>query len=664
MTTVDQPRPIAEDLDPAVRPQDDLFGYVNGRWIAAAAIPEDKATYGSFEILRDKSEEDVRAIIAEAAASDAPEGSDAASAAQKIGDLYTSFMDEAAVEAAGVAPLAPVLARIDAVADVEGLMRLQGELAREGIGGVLGAGVWIDKTDPNRYLIHIAQSGLGLPDESYYRADEHAAIREAYVPHVARMLELAEAVPTTAHADAVAQRIMAFETRLAAAHWDRTATRDAVATYNLTTAAQLRAALPTATTWLEGMGADPHHWDEVVVGQPDVVEAVAGLLVDEPLEVWKEWLTWRVIRSMAGYLSSDLVDASFDFYGRTLTGAPQLRPRWKRGVALVEGLLGELVGQLYVERHYPPRAQEQMAVLIDHLVEAYRQRITDLDWMAADTRSRALEKLAAFTPKIGKPVRWKDYSALEIRPDDLLGNIRRAHAVESDRELAKLAGPVDRDEWFMTPQTVNAYYNPAMNEIVFPAALLQPPFFDPDRDPAYNYGAIGAVIGHEIGHGFDDQGSRYDGTGALVNWWTDVDRQAFDAKVQALTEQYDVFSPRDLDDAHTVDGGLTVGENIGDLGGVAVAFHAWQLYVADELGGSSPQVDGLTGDQRFFVGWAQVWRVLARTEEAIRRLTIDPHSPPEFRANVVRNVDGFHEAFGTGPGDGLWLDPDERVRIW
>lgn len=652
--------PLRDDLDPGVRPQDDLFGHVNSRWIGETDIPEDRATYGAFDVLRDQAEIDVRTIIEEAAAEDAPDGTDA----QKIGDLYASFMDTAAIEAAGVESLQPLLARIEGVDDVGTLMRLQGDLAREGIGGVLGVGVWIDKGDPARYLLHVAQSGLGLPDESYYRLEEHADVKAAYLAHVARMLSLAGVSPSEGHSDAIAQRILDFESRLAAAHWDRTAMRDAVKTYNLTARDDLRTALPVAEEWMDGLGVQPRQWGEVVVGQPDVVEAVTSLLTDEPLAIWKEWLSWTVVRALAPYLTDELVEESFDFYGRTLTGAPQLRPRWKRGVGLVEGLLGEMVGRIYVERHYPPRAQDQMAVLVDNLIEAYRQRITDLDWMEAETRARALAKLAAFTPKIGKPKKWKDYSALEIRPDDLVGNIRRAHDAESDRELAKLDGPVDRDEWFMTPQTVNAYYNPVLNEIVFPAAILQPPFFDPDRDPAYNYGAIGSVIGHEIGHGFDDQGSRYDGDGALRNWWTDADRERFEAKVTALAAQFDGYSPRDLEPEHTVNGRLTVGENIGDLGGVAVAFSAWQLYVDTELGGVAPDVDGMSGDQRFFVGWAAAWRAVLRKPEAIRRLTIDPHSPPEFRANAVRNIDAFHDAFDTSPTDGLWLDPDQRVRIW
>ncbi|HUG84000.1 MAG TPA: M13-type metalloendopeptidase [Euzebya sp.] len=681
MSTIDQPRPFSDDLDPDVRPQDDLFGFVNARWIASAEIPDDRATHGSFEILRDRAEEDVRTIIEQAAATNPALGSDA----QKIGDLYASFMDTAAVEAAGTSPLHLQLARVADITDTTDLMRLLGELSREGIGGVLGAGVWIDKGDPNRYLIHIAQSGLGLPDESYYRAEEHAAIREAYLAHIARMLHLTGAVPQSAAADRAAA-ILGLETRIAAVHWERAATRDAVRTYNLTTADQLRAALPTAAAWMEGLGVSAGQWGEVVVGQPDVVQAVSSLLTEVPLPTWQAWLTWRAVGAMAPYLNDEVVQANFDFYGRTLTGAPQLRERWKRGVALVEGVLGEVVGKLYVQEHYPPHAQAQMETMVANLIEAYRQRISTLDWMAEATRRRALAKLEAFTPKIGKPVKWKDYSTLDIAPDDLLGNIRRARAHATERDLAKLDGPVDRDEWFMTPQTVNAYYNPALNEIVFPAAILQPPFFDPDRDPAYNYGGIGAVIGHEIGHGFDDQGSRYDGDGTLRDWWTPEDRQRFDEKTQALIAQYDAYSPRDLADEHTVNGPLTVGENIGDLGGVAVAHHAWRLYLessadttapdddaggpgspppgATTPGGQVSMIDGLTGDQRFFAGWAAVWRVKSREAEAIRRLTVDPHSPAEFRANVVRNIDTFHEAFATAPGDGLWLDPDERVHIW
>ncbi|MCU1588210.1 MAG: pepO [Frankiales bacterium] len=650
MTTT-TPHP-ARDFDESIRPQDDLFGHVNGAWVKTVEIPEDRAGYGSFDILRDAAEVNVRTIIESAAKSGAAQGSDE----QKIGDLYGSFMDAEAVEAAGPEPLQPLFARINAVSDRDGLVDLLGELARLGLASPLSMGVTVDRGNPERYLMHVYQGGLGLPDESYYRLDEHAEIRGKYRELITTLLGLA-GVGGAAEADV----IIALETTIAAAHWERTATRDAVKTYNLKSAQELTELLPQAPRLFAGIGLEDRLWAEVVVGMPDTVEAVAGLLETGDIEAWKQWATFRVITSMAGYLSSDFVDASFDFYGRTLTGAPQLRERWKRGVQFVEGVMGEAVGKLYVDRHYSQDAEREMAQLVDNLIEAYRERIADLEWMADETRQRALGKLSAFTPKIGKPAKWRDYSGLEVIAGDLIGNVQRANAFDLAYQLEKLAGPVDRDEWHMTPQTVNAYYNPPMNEIVFPAAILQPPFFDADIDPAYNYGAIGAVIGHEIGHGFDDQGSRYDGDGTLRDWWTPEDRERFEIKVKALIDQYSAFSPRDLDESHTVNGALTVGENIGDLGGVAVAHHAYRLSLRDQ---EAPVVDGLTGDQRFFIGWALAWRVVSREEQAIQRLTLDPHSPPEFRANVVRNVDAFHEAFGTQPGDALWLDPAERIAIW
>jgi putative endopeptidase len=371
-------------------------------------------------------------------------------------------------------------------------------------------------------------------------------------------------------------------------------------------------------------------------------------------------LRWRVVTSLAPYLSQPLVEENFAFYGTKLSGTPQMRERWKRGVSLVEGVLGEAVGELYVARHYPPEAHARMLQLVDNLIAAYRERIDALDWMSPETKERAQAKLSAFTPKVGYPVRWRDYSGVQIDPADLLGNVRRATAAETDRELAKLGAPIDRDEWLMTPQTVNAYYNPAMNEIVFPAAILQPPFFDLTVDDAYNYGGIGAVIGHEIGHGFDDQGSRYDGSGLLSDWWSDEDRQRFEERTRALVEQYDAFAPAEAPDRN-VNGSFTLGENIGDLGGAEVALHAYRL----SLGGQEPPVvDGLTGAQRFFLGFGRIWQQVTRPEEVVRRLTVDPHSPAEFRANVVRNVDAFHEAFRTTSEDRLWLEPTERVRIW
>jgi putative endopeptidase len=644
-----------EHVDPAVRPQDDLFRHVNGAWLATAEIPADRASHGSFYVLREQAEADVRAIIEEAAASEPEPGT----VARKVGDLYASFLDTERIDALGAEPLREVVARVDAATDPTSLLRLMGELEREGIGGAFGSYVWVDKGDPTRYLLHLSQGGLSLPDESYYREEQHAALREALPGHVARMLALA-GVASGAEADAAAATVLRLETRLAGSHWDTVATRDAVKTYNLMTGEQVDELLPGWRAWADGQGVPEAGRAEVVVGEPDALRGLAEALAEEPVEDWRTWLRWRVVTGMASYLSQPLVDENFAFYGTTLSGVPEIRERWKRGVSLVEGVLGEAVGELYVARHYPPAAHERMVQLVDNLIAAYRERIESLDWMSPETKARAQAKLSAFTPKIGYPVRWRDYSAVEIDATDLLGNVRRATAAETDRELAKLGAPIDRDEWLMTPQTVNAYYNPAMNEIVFPAAILQPPFFDLAVDDAYNYGGIGAVIGHEIGHGFDDQGSRYDGDGSLRDWWTEEDRARFEERTKVLVEQYDAFSPAEVPD-RTVNGAFTLGENIGDLGGAEVALHAYRL----SLGGQeAPVVDGLTGEQRFFVGFARIWQQVIRPEEAARRLAIDPHSPAEFRANVVRNVDAFHAAFDTAPGDGLWLEPEQRVRIW
>ena len=655
MTTQTPPASPLEHLDPSVRPQDDLFRHVNGRWLATAEIPADKSAYGSFMVLREQAEEHVRTIIEEAAAAEPEPGT----VQRKVGDLYASFMDTERVETLGAAPLTEVVARIEAVTSTEELLRLLGTLEREGVGGVFGSYVWVDKGDPTRYLIYVSQGGLSLPDESYYHQAQHAALREALPGHVVRMLTLA-GVATPEEAEQAAATVMALETRLAASHWDTVATRDAVKTYNLTTGAQLDELLPGWRAWADGIGLPEAGRDEVVVGEPDALRGLAEALAQEPLDTWKTWLRWRVVTSLAAYLSEPLVLENFAFYGTLLSGTPQMRERWKRGVSLVEGVLGEAVGELYVARHYPPAAHARMVQLVDNLIAAYRERIDGLTWMTPGTKERAQAKLSAFTPKIGYPARWCDYSAVRIDPTDLLGNVRRATAAETDRELAKLGGPVDREEWLMTPQTVNAYYNPAMNEIVFPAAILQPPFFDLAVDDAYNYGGIGAVIGHEIGHGFDDQGSRYDGSGLLSDWWTDSDRESFEQRTTALVEQYDAFAPVEAPDRQ-VNGAFTLGENIGDLGGAEVALHAYRL----SLGGQeAPVDDGLTGDQRFFLGFGRIWQQVVRPEETVRRLTVDPHSPAEFRANVVRNVDAFHAAFSTAAGDGLWLDPTERVRIW
>jgi putative endopeptidase len=644
---------LTDELDPEVRPQDDLFRHVNGRWIARTAIPDDKARYGSFYVLAEEAEAAVRDIIQES--QDAEPGTEA----RKVGDLFTSFLDEQRVEALGVEPIRPLLDPVDAVGDIDGLLRLLGGFEKQGLASFVQLFVDNDPGDPERYVLFVEQGGLGLPDESYYRDEKSESIRTAYVAFVARMLELAG----FDESDDRAARIMALETELASHHWDNVATRDSDATYNLLPWAGFDALAEGVdlTVWRDAVGAPERVFDELVVREPSFVTGLASLLTGARLLDWQDWLRWQIIRSSAAYLSTPFVEANFGFYGRTLTGAPVQRARWKRGVSLVEGAMGEAVGRIYVERHFAPEAKTAMDVLVAHLVEAYRQSITGLEWMTEETRGRALEKLDKFTPKIGFPDTWRDYSALEIDPADLVGNVRATAAVGFDRELGKIGKPLDRGEWFMTPQTINAYYNPGMNEIVFPAAILQFPFFDETRDAAANYGAIGAVIGHEIGHGFDDQGSKYDGDGRLRDWWTAADREAFEKLTASLIAQYDALAPAQVPDHH-VNGALTIGENIGDLGGLSIAYKAYLLSLE---GAEAPVIDGMTGAQRFFLSWAQAWQITLRDEEAVRLLSIDPHSPNEFRCNqIVRNIDEFYAAFDVAPTDAAWLPPEERVTIW
>ena len=648
-------------VETSVRPQDDLFGHVNGRWLTEYQMPGDRATDGAFRTLYDRAEEQVRELIMQAAAAAAPPGTDE----QRIGDLYASFLDADAVEHRGVQPLLTELAAIAAAADPTALAAVIGVLQRTGVGGGVGLYIDTDSKNSSRYLVHVSQSGLGLPDESYYRDEQHASILGAYPGHIAAMFALVFGGTADEYAERAA-RIVALETRIAAAHWDVVKRRDADLTYNLRRFADLAAEAPGFdwAGWIAALGTDPETVAELVVRQPDYLTAFAALWSGADLADWKDWARWRLIHARAALLTEALVEEDFNFYGRTLSGTEQIRERWKRAVSLVEGLMGDAVGRLYVERHFPPEAKARMDVLVANLREAYRVSIDDLDWMTPDTRQRALAKLDKFTAKIGYPAKWRDYSALVIDRDDLYGNVIRGTEVAFDREMAKLGGPVDRDEWFMTPQTVNAYYNPGMNEIVFPAAILQPPFFDAEADDAANYGGIGAVIGHEIGHGFDDQGAKYDGDGNLVDWWTDQDRTEFGSRTKKLIEQYDAYVPRDLQgrgDAH-VNGAFTVGENIGDLGGLSIALLAYRL----SLGGKeAPVIDGLTGVQRVLFGWAQVWRTKSREAEAVRRLATDPHSPPEFRCNgVIRNIDAFYDAFDVSADDALYLEPQQRVRIW
>jgi putative endopeptidase len=637
-------------VDPTIRPQDDLFSFVNGAWLRDHEIPADRAQDGAFRDLRDRAEEDVRAIVEEAATQS---GDDT----RKIADLYASFLDVDRVEALGVDPLRPLLEEVDAAADRAALAAVLGRRQRQGRVSLFGAYVSTDAKDSTRYLVHLNQSGLGLPDESYYRDDAYAEIRTAYVAHLARLAELV-GLPTS-----YAETVMELETALAAASWDRVVNRDAEKTYTLMTLPALQTNAPSFDwePWLAAFQPPAGAFAEVVVRQPTFVVAAATLWAERPLEQWKAWLALRTASACADYLHDAVVEEDFAFYGRTLSGTPELRERWKRGVSLVEGALGEAVGQLYVERHFPAAAKERMVALVANLVEAYRQSISTLDWMGPATQERALAKLDRFTPKIGYPDVWKDYSTLEVRPGDLLGNVLRAGEWATDFQLNKIGKPVDRDEWLMTPQTVNAYYHPRMNEIVFPAAILQPPFFDNDADDAANYGGIGAVIGHEIGHGFDDQGSKYDGEGNLTDWWEPEDRAEFDRRAKALIAQYDALSPAGLSEHH-VNGALTVGENIGDLGGLTIAFRAYRIATD---GTEPPVLDGFTGPQRVLLGWAQVWRAVTRDAEALRRLAVDPHSPPDLRCNaVVTNLDTFHEAFDVQETDALFTPAGERVRIW
>jgi putative endopeptidase len=657
------------NVDTGTRPQDDLFGHVNGRWLAEYEIPADRATDGAFRSLFDRAEVQVRDLITEisekATAFSLTVGTDE----QRIGDLYASFLDEDTVERQGMQPLLDELAAIDDAADPDELAAVVGALQRTGVGGGVGLYVDTDSKNSNRYLVHVTQSGLGLPDESYYRDEQHAELLAAYPDHIARMFALVHGGAPEDHSQTAA-RIVALETKLAAAHWDVVKRRDAELTYNLRTFADLQddAVGFDWSGWVSALGGTADAVAELVVRQPDYLSTFAELWRTEDPADWRGWLSWKLIHARAGLLTGALVAEDFAFYGRTLTGAEQIRERWKRGVSLVESMLGDAVGKLYVQQHFPPEAKARIDALVTNLREAYRVSISDLDWMTPQTRQRALAKLDKFTAKVAYPATWRDYSKLVIDRDDLYGNCRRGYAVNYDRELAKLGGPVDRDEWFMTPQTVNAYYNPGMNEIVFPAGILQPPFFDPDADDAANYGGIGGVIGHEIGHGFDDQGAKYDGDGNLVDWWTDDDRAEFGTRTTALIEQYDAYTPRNLagHSGHQgpphVQGAFTVGENIGDLGGLSIALLAYQLSLN---GQPAPVIDGLTGVQRVFYGWAQVWRTKSRDAEAIRRLAVDPHSPPEFRCNgVIRNVDAFYDAFDVDENDALYLDPQSRVRIW
>jgi predicted metalloendopeptidase len=640
------------EMDPRVSPGDDFYRHVNGRWLTSYVIPSDRTNYGSFSVLADRAEQQVFEIIEEAEAAGAPQGS----SEQKIGDLYASFMDEAAVEAQGLAPLQDAFDDLAAVRTHADVLRF---IARDDVAsnGPVGAAVDVDFRNPDRYVLYLSHAGLGLPDRDYYLSDAErfVDVRAQYESHIAAMLTLAG----VADAAAKASSIVALETRIAQAHWERARRRDREATYNLMTVEALAAYAPGLDWRLLLDEAGLAAVDEIVAREKDSFPTLARIFADTPVAVWRDYLTFHVLRAHAPYLPTAYAEENFKFFGRTLTGQPEERARWRRGVELVGQSVGFEVGKIYVDRHFPPEAKAEMEVLVDTLKAAFAARLETLDWMTEETRAEARAKLASFTTKIGYPDEWEDYSALEIVRDDLMGNVRRVNAWTWTDMIDKLDGPVDEHEWFMTPQTVNAYYSPNRNEIVFPAAILQAPFFDPYADDAVNYGGIGAVIGHEIGHGFDDQGRKSDGRGFLRDWWTASDEAAFEAKASALGGQYSSYEALP---GHTLNAELTMGENIGDLGGVTMALEAYRM----SLGGRpAPALDGYSGEQRFFLAWAQIWRRLYRDEELINRISTDTHSPSEFRTNgVVRNIDAWYEAFGVDPGNALYLEPGERVSIW
>lgn len=652
-------------MDQSIKPTEDFYRHANGTWLKEHEIPSDRPSDGAFYKLRDEAEEHIHTIVEslDPASADAEE--------QKLAALYSQFMDEEAVEALGAKPLAPDFALIDQAETHAELAVTMGKLATTGVGGILEAIIDADMNDPARYTVFTYQSGISLPDEAYYREDQYETVRQGLVTYLNKAHEIISADAqfegwAGAVGEAFGADVLAFETKVASHHWDNVKTRDAVASNNPTTFSKFAESSGNYpwTAWWEATGLPTAGDTPVNVRQPSYVEAIPSLWNDTALETLKKWAYAKVIQARSAYLAKAFVDNGFEF-NRLLTGATEQRPRWKRGVSFVEGAMGEALGKKYVAKHFPPEYKQQMNKLVEHLLEAYRRSISQLEWMGEETRERALDKLAGFTPKVGYPDEWKDYSKLTPGAT-LVESVRAVAQFHVDEEAGKLSGPVNKKEWFMTPQTVNAYYHPTMNEIVFPAAILQNPFFDPSETDAVNFAAIGAVIGHEIGHGFDDQGSHYDGEGKLNNWWTERDRKAFEERTSSLIAQYDSFSPEQLDDSHKVNGKLTIGENIGDLGGLGIAWKAYHIAL-EESGRTEADEErgGLTAAQQFFYSWARIWRSKSRDEWALQLLAIDPHSPSEFRCNgVLRNVDAFHETFHTQPGDGMWLDPSERVEIW
>ena len=641
-------------FDTNVRPQDDLFHHVNGGWLAKTEIPADKSSYGSFDMLVDKSQADLRAIVEDAAKNTTKT---AGSEAQKIGDFYESLMNESRAEELGLKPLESELAAIDRLQTKTDLARYFARLFKLNVINPLVGYVDGDAQQPDRDILYVYQGGLGLPDREYYLKQDAKLqeYRDKYVAFLTTLLSHGK----HASAPAAAKEIFALETRLARAHWTNVESRDAVKTYNKVALADLPKQFPGFDwpAWTADLGITQA--PAIIISQPSYVKAFAATVNQLPVEAWKPYLRAALLNGFAPFLSKPLVETEFAFYGQTLRGVKENQPRWKRAINTINGNLGEMLGRLYVDRHFKPEAKARMEQLVENLRRAFKEGIDGLDWMGPETKKEAQQKLAKFKPKIGYPNKWRDYSRVEVMKDDLVGNVTRAYIAESEYQLSKVGKPIDPEQWGMTPQTVNAYYNPVRNEIVFPAAILQPPFFNMNADDAVNYGGIGAVIGHEMGHGFDDQGRRYDGRGVLRDWWSAKDAEEYMTRAKLLVDQYNEFEPLP---GLRVNGELTLGENIGDLTGAVIGYRAYQL----SLGGKpAPEVEGLSGAQRYFMGWAQIWRAKERDDALRQQVLTNPHSPEMYRANgPLRNVADFYNTFGVKEGDKMWLDPARRTKIW
>ncbi len=642
-------------MDKTVRPQEDFYRYVNGTWLEKTEIPADRSRYGSFTVLYEEAQVNLRKIIEESANM---ENKKPGSPEQKVGDFYTSYMDSSQIEALGLKPLEKELERIAAVKTDDDLRNLMAHFMMIGVQLPFTAWVDQDAKQSDQYIVYFHQSGLGLPDRDYYfkKDEKFSEIRDKYVKHIEKIFKLAG----ISDGASLARKIMKIETKLAQNHWTRAETRDRDKAYNKFAVNKLDRLTPKFN-WAAFMAAiDAGEANNVIIRQPSYIKAFGKILKKVSLADWKAYYTWKLLDEFAPDLPAAFVDANFEFYSKTLRGVEKNRPRWKRAVAATNNVLGEVVGQIYVQRHFKPEAKKRMVELVNNLKLAFKESIDELDWMSEETKKQAKAKLAKFNTKIGYPDKWKDYSGLEIKADDLIGNLLRSRVFEHHREIKKLGKPIDRDEWFMTPQTVNAYYSPNMNEIVFPAAILQPPFFNFEADDAVNYGAIGAVIGHELTHGFDDQGRKSDGDGNLREWWTEEDATKFTERARLMIEQYESYYP--LGDSMHINGKLTLGENIADLGGLTIAYKAYKKSLK---GKEAPVIDGYTGDQRFFMGIAQVWRNKYRDEALRQRLLTDSHSPPRYRVlGALSNMPEFYAAFDVKPGDPMYRDENKRVKIW